>query len=355
MATHDVTTNWTGTEIRASMMDGESTKVFAGISVQRTDTGGPVIVAFESNSDIEILGSVSGVATNFSAILMGNALTESNNSLTVGADGSVTGRTQLMSHSSSITNAGTMDSILFWSMDNGSHSTIENSGTIEDDTAVQRSDSSDEELRLTNSGTIRGDLAFFSFSDVNAVDIITNTGLFDGDVMLGGGNDTYDGDGGVTDGIVDGESGDDTLIGGAEIDRFKGGKGNDAIDGGGQNDVIHGGIGGDTLTGGTGRDHFIFLTAKESGSKKGTYDTITDYSKKDDIKLFAIDADGSKAGNGEFDFIGKDSFSGENGELRYQVKGGNTFVYGDTNGDGKADFAIKFDDVLKLKADDFAL
>ena len=48
-------------------------------------------------------------------------------------------------------------------------------------------------------------------------------------------------------------------------------------------------------------------------------------------------------------------FTGRKGELRYDKKGGDAFVQADVNGDRKADFEIKLNDVSKLDAHDFHL
>ena len=71
-------------------------------------------------------------------------------------------------------------------------------------------------------------------------------------------------------------------------------------------------------------------------------------------RLSAIDA---KTGNGnqDFHFIKKHDFTGHKGELRYKVKGGDAYVQGDVNGDGKADLMIVVEHVSKLKASDFDL
>jgi hypothetical protein len=43
------------------------------------------------------------------------------------------------------------------------------------------------------------------------------------------------------------------------------------------------------------------------------------------------------------------------GELRYQQVSGNTYVYGDTTGDGIADFMIKVDGSYAFAVSDFGL
>ena len=43
------------------------------------------------------------------------------------------------------------------------------------------------------------------------------------------------------------------------------------------------------------------------------------------------------------------------GELRFEKIDGETYVYGDTDGDKKTDFAIHFDDAINFKDDFFVL
>ena len=78
---------------------------------------------------------------------------------------------------------------------------------------------------------------------------------------------------------IDGQGGDDVLIGGAGKDHLMGGAGNDTLIGGAGNDTLIGGAGSDTLTGGTGADTFEYLFMTDQG------DTITDFSKSDGDKL----------------------------------------------------------------------
>jgi S-layer protein len=90
---------------------------------------------------------------------------------------------------------------------------------------------------------------------------------------------------------ITGGSGADTLTGAAAMDTINGGggadilsgeAGNDTIDGGASADTITGGDGIDTLTGGTGNDIFVFDTDDSTAS---AYDTITDLSKTDIIRV----------------------------------------------------------------------
>ncbi len=253
---------------------------------------------------------------------------------------------------------------------------------------------------------------------ITIADILeTTTGTAKGEMLKGGigmdkilglaGNDTLYGYAGND--ILDGGEGNDLLVGGAGADRLIGGNGTDTasyagatagvtaslvkptintgdakgdtyssienltgsshadrltgdakanvINGGAGNDQLIGGSGFDDLYGGAGSDRFIFQTAKELGTSKTATDTIFDFSQKekDLIDFSAIDANLKKAGDQAFTFIGTAKFSNSAGELRYEKTNADTYVYGDLNGDSKADFVLHIDAALNLKAGDFLL
>jgi Ca2+-binding RTX toxin-like protein len=177
-----------------------------------------------------------------------------------------------------------------------------------------------------------------------------------GDALYGGtGKDAvYAGDGGDK---AHGGSGDDRLYGGAGNDALSGGSGRDALYGGAGRDKLSGGAGADKLHGGGGADMFIFTPLKDSTVAAAGRDTIFDFSRKegDRIDLKGIDASTTAGGNQAFSFIGADTFSKTAGELRYERKDGGTYVYGDVNGDGKADFSIRIDSAIDFTKADFLL
>ena len=163
-----------------------------------------------------------------------------------------------------------------------------------------------------------------------------------------------------------GSSGSDTYTGTRFSDRITGNAGNDAllgangrdrIKGDAGNDILTGGAGADDLWGGAGADSFIFKTIAESTVKTSGRDTIFDFStvQKDKIHLSSIDADTLISGNQAFEFIGTQAFSGQAGELRYEKKASDTYIYGDVNGDRVADFAIHLDDPVDLLRSYFVL
>jgi Ca2+-binding RTX toxin-like protein len=176
------------------------------------------------------------------------------------------------------------------------------------------------------------------------------------DVFWGGeGYDTlygYDGNDAIS-----GSNGADKLYGGNGNDTLKGDVGNDRLEGGSGADKLHGAAGADKLYGGSGADTFVFLSVKDSTVASTGRDTIYDFSQKskDKIDLKAIDADTTLAKDQAFAFIGNKAFSKDAGELRYEKKGGDSYIHGDVNGDGKADFSILVDASITFTKADFIL
>lgn len=164
--------------------------------------------------------------------------------------------------------------------------------------------------------------------------------------------------------IANAMKGNDTVQGGNLRDVVRGYSGNDYLDGNRGNDVLRGGSGNDRIEGGLGRDYlygesgsdtFIFRSVKDSTVAIAGRDTIFDFTKQDHIDLHYMDANSTRSGNQEFDFIGTKAFSGDAGELRFEKKASDTYIYGDLNGDRKADFMIHLDDAVTLKEDMFIL
>jgi Ca2+-binding RTX toxin-like protein len=146
------------------------------------------------------------------------------------------------------------------------------------------------------------------------------------------------------------------LQGTTSANVLDGGDGNDTLWGYGGNDTLIGGAGKDTLVGGVGNDSFVFVGGDFGGATTVTADRITDFvAGQDKIDLSAVDANSVVGGDQAFSFIGTSAFSGTAGELHYQQIGGNTYVSGDTNGDGLADFMVKLDGLHTLVGTDFGL
>ena len=154
-----------------------------------------------------------------------------------------------------------------------------------------------------------------------------------------------------------GNTGINRIIGRQGADRLAGLSGNDSIDGAGGNDVITGGAGRDMVYGGGGADRFVFDDGHFSGTTNATADAIRDFNRVqgDRIDLRPVDANTTTAADDAFAFIGTAAFSGVAGELRYDIVGANAMVFGDLDGDGKADFAIRVDNVSEMVLSDFWL
>ena len=151
---------------------------------------------------------------------------------------------------------------------------------------------------------------------------------------------------------------EDRIVGKDGDDRLEGRYGNDALFGQLGNDALIGVAGADLMTGGAGADTFVFSTIGSSmPAGTGNYDTINDFSRLsgDKIALSDIDAKANVPGNQAFNFIGNASFSNHAGELRFALQDGSIFVYGDVNGDGVADFAVKLANITTIVASDFIL
>jgi Ca2+-binding RTX toxin-like protein len=150
-------------------------------------------------------------------------------------------------------------------------------------------------------------------------------------------------------------SGRDEITGGRYDDHLSGFNGNDTLTGGG---------GADWLSGGKGADRFVFKSVAESRGYNNDY--ITDFSRSqgDRIDLSKIDARSGVAGNQAFTFIGTAEFSGQKGQLRYDVFESEddygrptytSYVEADVNGDSVADFELTLDKVGTITKSYFIL
>lgn len=161
--------------------------------------------------------------------------------------------------------------------------------------------------------------------------------------------------GGIGNDALNGGTDSDVLEGGVDNDTLTGGSGDDTLYGEDGTDVLTGGAGFDTLVGGLGADRFAFTAVGDSLTLNSA-DRIVDFStaQGDKIDVSGIDAIAG-GGDNSFSFIGSAAFSNVAGQLRTEVIFGNTYVMGDVNGDGVADFFIKLDGSVPLGAGDFAL
>ncbi|MCF3639361.1 hypothetical protein LXM94_05205 [Rhizobium sp. TRM95111] len=387
MALQTFAFNSIGAGIRANLGTTDDVIVNAGVTVSRTDGVGffdRAIVGTGSNHTAEIEGTVSAGG---GVIDLGDSQSaDSNNEVLLSSTAKIRSSDhyglRIRSFDSLIDNAGSVVGesfgVIIGGINDTTTSSIVNSGTItgKNDDGITRFNPSTEKLTIFNTGTINGDVFAFDANGTTAVEEIRNKGLMNGDIDLEGGNDLFNtAGGGKIVGTVFGGDGIDTLKGGNFKDFFDGGAGDDimngallhdTLDGGAGNDTIKGGKGKDTLiggldkdilTGGLGRDLFVFETINDSKQVPAQRDLITDFfrGQADKIDLSLIDASTSTAGDQAFTFLGKDAFSGEEGQVRYKIVGGQTRVLADLDGDEVADLVFSIDKAFDIKETDFIL
>ncbi|MCP2066835.1 beta strand repeat-containing protein [Pseudomonas laurylsulfatiphila] len=156
-----------------------------------------------------------------------------------------------------------------------------------------------------------------------------------------------------------GGSGSDTLIaienliGSNYNDTLTGNTAANLLNGGGGNDILIGGMGKDVLTGGVGNDSFDFNALAETGLTSSTWDIITDFTQgADKIDLSTLDANTATNTNEAFSsIIGSTAAFSAAGQLK--VAGG--VLYGNTDADSAAEFAIQIVGLNTATTADFIL
>lgn len=119
------------------------------------------------------------------------------------------------------------------------------------------------------------------------------------------------------------------------------------ITGGAGAEFIHGGGGADTIAGGGGADVFVYdsLSDAAPSSKGSPVEVITDF--QDGVDRLDL------SHLGHMTYGGQATLASHG--LIWSVSGGNTFISGDTSGDGRADFTIELLGVHNLTKGDFLL
>ncbi|KKB09800.1 VCBS domain-containing protein [Devosia chinhatensis] len=142
---------------------------------------------------------------------------------------------------------------------------------------------------------------------------------------------------GVSKSIISGTGNPDTLVGTSGNDIFLGGRGADVINGNG------------------GSDTYLLLSTSDSRVGAEGRDVLTNWNSTSKIDISAIDANTKVDGHQEFLFVGQGAADRSVGtsQIKYYHSGGNTFVVGDTNGDGDADFQVQLNGIHHLTADNF--
>ena len=150
--------------------------------------------------------------------------------------------------------------------------------------------------------------------------------------------------------------------GNSDANALFGNRGANTLSGMDGGDVLTGGAGRDIMFGGNGSDVFDFNARTESGNKATTRDVIRDFVQGEDIiDLTGVDASTRTAGDQSFSWRGAAAFNGHAGQLRYVISNvagtasDKTVVYGDLNGDRRADFQVELTGLHHLTSSDFLL
>jgi len=221
-------------------------------------------------------------------------------------------------------------------------------------------------LVLTGSANLKG----YGNSSNNRLTGNAGNNLLDGkegiDIMRGNaGNDTYIVDNARDRVIEKANSGTDTirssvnetlsayvehlvLTGTGNLKGY-GNSSNNRLTGNSGNNLLEGKAGRDILTGQGGGDKFVYRSIDDSGITKATRDIITDFdsSESDIIDLSKIDAYSIANGNQSFVYIGSDSFSGTQGEVRFA----SGILSVNTGTDTTADMQIKLNGVTEFSSE----
>lgn len=347
---------------------------------------------FGGSAGIEITaqaGVSATVISNFGAIDSALAGIEATGPVSLVNFGSITGSTYALAlndGNDTVVNHGTLVGRVYTG---GGDDVFDNrGGTVKG--AIYLGDGNDTFIAGADDVTVDGGIGTntIDFSHAQGALVLALDGSLDAAGWAAG--DTITGFGNVTGAAhfantLVGDANANVLIGGSKADTLYGGGADslgpgDALYGGGGPDQLwatgtaglYGGAGADTLhvgaghgflSGGAGADKFVFDAGLVNGAGAGAIYSweIADFSHadKDRIDLSAIDADTTTPGDQAFTWIGTAAFDGKPGELRsYDAKQWgtwHTYLVGDVNGDGQADFVLYFDTQQAFVPKDFVL
>ncbi|HEY1709125.1 MAG TPA: calcium-binding protein [Rhizomicrobium sp.] len=156
-------------------------------------------------------------------------------------------------------NSGTISGVFAVDMGTGG-------GTIANDGHLDGAVNLGVGTHLTNTGTIDG--------NISGAGTVFNDGTIEGSLTFDAAS-TYNGTLGSITGAVNGSSGADKLVAGADGETLIGNDGNDVLKAGSGDDTLNGGAGRDKLIAGTGDDTFVFQHVDES--RGAHYDTIVGF------------------------------------------------------------------------------
>jgi len=345
-----------GTGLQIDLQDDLDLLVGKGVAVERTDDGA---VAFGYGNGHTAI--IHGKLIGSQGIALGNERAVDNDeTVIVGKTGRIDGvdvGINVAAWGSEIINAGKVRAefgVFLGGISADTTTRITNSGTIYGNQAAIYVDSSTtEDIQFINTGNVLGSIGYYATDATVNRDVIINKGYFQFSIYLGGGDDVYNGAKGQLSkaAAVTGLSGDDILRGGKKYDNLYGGDGDDRLTGGGAGDQLSGESGADVLTGGAGKDKFIYHELDDSTPEAPD---LIDFKTGDSffIEINDFEDDVEEI---DFVFIGKDAFSGTEGEIRFEIGTEFTTVYGDFDGNSIADFVVNVKGSHKFVDDDFSI
>jgi Ca2+-binding RTX toxin-like protein len=234
------------------------------------------------------------------------------------------------------------------------------SGGLDNDTYVVNN-AGDKVIEGEHCGAADKVNANITYTLAAYVEQLTLTGAAAIDGTGNGRNNTLNGNsannklyGSLGNDTLNGNAGADSLYGNEGNDNLRGGEGNDFLYGGLDADILNGGAGKDVLSGSSGNDTFAFTAASDSAP--AARDRITDFASGDKLDFSAIDANTAASGDQAFSFIGAKAFSAA-GQLRYVYNSASNIgtLYGSTDADADAEFAVELTGVATLTATDLVL
>jgi len=217
----------------------------------------------------------------------------------------------------------------------------------------------DDPSRPQDAVEVTAGIVYDPVTDVLTYDVDSSSthsgGTYFARVAFAGSGGSYTLNIAVTPGIIGANGVDDVLTGSSGGENILGLSGNDTLYGLDGNDSLEGGVARDLLYGGTGDDRFVYTAIADSQPGATNRDTIFDFASGDKIDLSAIDANTNTAGNGTFLFVAAATATITANSVSWHQAGGNTYIHGDNNGDGVADFEIELLGTRTMVSGDFGL
>ena len=312
---------------------------------------GAIIAASTRTTALTNTGSITA------AVPSGDAIALTGGAATVTNDGAINGAVHLTNAADKLINHGTILGAL--DLGAGNDFVDNHAGDIEG--TIQLGAGDDLFIHGAVHNRIDGGSGYdtLDFSQSSPVTIALDRSLSAGGAAQGSSFFNFEA-------VIGSDAGGDRIIGSSADNRLDGRGGNDTLSGLAGRDTLLGGAGKDTLiggagtdlySGGAGADTFVFADGDFGGVTRALGDRVTDFrhAQHDRIDLSGVDANSLVHGHQGFTYIGLGHFHHTAGEVRLVLGADESTLFGDTDGDGAADFRIVLDGHINLHAEDFVL